>query len=164
MIQRQGDGSYRISFGLGVPEGFFRSSSVNLEDSTATRGLLLHFYADWADEFKDLVRHSTDFRAWPLYSMLPEDMSWESVPGVTLAGDAAHLAYPGGEGVNVAMTDSLALALKISEHGVNNIARAVQEYEADMFPRAIAVITESKAMEKAMYSDDPRAFVHLVCN
>ncbi|OIW30449.1 FAD/NAD(P)-binding domain-containing protein [Coniochaeta ligniaria NRRL 30616] len=164
MIQRQGDGSYRISFGLQAPEGFFRNGSVDLQDTEATRRvLLLQFYADWSDEYKDLVRYSTDFCAWPLYSLSPEDMGWESMQGVTLAGDAAHLAYPGGEGVNVAMTDSLKLASKIAEHGVNHIAQAVQEYEADMFSRAIDAITESKAMENVMYSENPQAFVDHIC-
>jgi 2-polyprenyl-6-methoxyphenol hydroxylase-like FAD-dependent oxidoreductase len=163
MIQRQGDGSYRISFGLQVPEVFFRSGSACLPDTEAARRrLLLHCYTDWSDEYKDLVRHSTDFRAWPLYSLSPEDMGWQSVQGETVAGDAAHLAHPGGEGVNLAMTDSLNLASKIADHGFDNIAKAIQEYEADMFPCAVLAITESKVMESAMCSEDPRAFIRLI--
>lgn len=165
MIQRQGDGSYRVSFGLQVPEAFFRRGSMDFQDSEAIRALLLsQFYADWSEEYKDLVRHSTDFCGWPLYSLMPEDMSWKSVPGATVAGDAAHLAYPGGEGVNIAMIDAFKLASKIVEHGIDDTFRAVQEYETDMFPRAIGAIAESKAMESVMYSDGPEAFVHLVCS
>jgi len=165
MIQRQGNGSYRIFFGIQVPENFFRNGTVNLQDLEATRGLFLtNFYADWSEEYKDIIRHATDLRAWPLYSLSTKDMGWKSVPGVTIAGDAAHLAYPGGEGVNLAMTDSLKLAYKIAEHGNEDLDQAVQEYEADMFPRGIATIMEGKAMINVMYNEDPQAFLQLMAS
>jgi 2-polyprenyl-6-methoxyphenol hydroxylase-like FAD-dependent oxidoreductase len=103
--------------------------------------LLSDFYADWSEVYKDLIRHATDLRAWPLYTLATEDLSWKSVPGFTIVGDAAHLTIP--EGVNLAMTDSLQSASKMAEHGTQNLNQAVQEYEADMFPRGVATITEA---------------------
>jgi len=166
MVQRQGDGLYRISFGLQAREqDFGRHGPVDVRDTEATRHLLLsQFFADWSEHHKDIIRRSTSFRAWTLHSLSPEDMSWQSVPGVTLAGDAAHLSYPGGEGVNLAMSDALKLASKLAEHGVDNIGQAVQTYEEDMFSRAIAAMKDSNAMEGVMYSDDPRAFIELICS
>jgi 2-polyprenyl-6-methoxyphenol hydroxylase-like FAD-dependent oxidoreductase len=163
MVQRQGNGSYRNSFGVQVPEHFFRNGTLDIQDAEATRHLLLSdFYADWSEEHKDLIRHATDLRAWPLYTLSPQDIGWTSVPGFTLAGDAAHLAYPGGEGVNIAMTDSMKLASKITEYGIQNLDQAVEAYEAEMFPRGIAMISEGKAMANAMYSEDPQAFLQLI--
>jgi 2-polyprenyl-6-methoxyphenol hydroxylase-like FAD-dependent oxidoreductase len=163
VTQRQGNGSYRNYFGLQVPENFFRDGTVDLQDVEATRRLLLsEFYADWSEDYKDLIRHATDLRAWPLYTMSTEDMGWKSVPGLTLVGDAAHLSITNGEGVNLAMTDSLKLASKIAEHGTGNLDQAVQEYEAEMFPRGIATITGGKVMANVMYSEDPQAFLQLM--
>ena len=163
VTQRQGNGSYRTYFGLQVPEKFFRNGAVDLQDVEAIRRLLLSdFYADWSEEYKDLIRHAADFRAWPLYTLSTEDMGWKSVPGFTLVGDAAHLSVPGGEGVNHAMTDSLKLASKIAEHGIENFDQAVQEYEADMFPRGITTITEGKAAANVMFSEDPQEFLQLM--
>lgn len=163
VTQRQGNGSYRSYFGLQVPEEFFRNGTVNLHDVEATRRLLLSdFYADWSEEHKNIIRHSTDFRAWPLYTLSTEDLGWKSVPGFTLIGDAAHLTIPNGEGVNLAMTDSLKLAAKIIEHGTENFDQAVQEYEAEMFPRGNATINDSKEMAKLMFSEDPQAFFKLM--
>ena len=162
VTQRQGNGSYRNYFGLQVPEDFLHSG-VDLENLEATRRLLLtHFYADWAEEYKDLIRHATDLRAWPLYTLSAEDLPWKSVPSLTLAGDAAHLSVPNGEGVNLAMTDSLRLAAKIAEHGTEHLDRAVQEYEADMFPRGIDTISAGNAMSGAMFAEDPRVSLQLM--
>ena len=163
VTQRQGNGSYRNYFGIQVPEDFFHGGSVDLQDVEATRHLLLsNFYADWSEEYKDLIRHAADFRAWPLYTLSTEDMGWKSVPGFTIVGDAAHLTIPNGEGVNLAMIDSLKLASKIAEHGTHNFDRAVQEYEADMFPRGVATIAEGKVMENVMYSEGPQASLQLM--
>lgn len=163
ITQRQGDGSYRSYFGLEVPDDFFHNGSVDLQDVEATRQLLLSdFYADWAEEYKDVIRHATDFRAWPLFTLSTDDMNWKSVSGFTIVGDAAHLAIPNGEGVNLAMTDAAKLASKIVKHGIHNLDQAVEEYEADMFPRGAATITEGKEMVKGMFSEGPQAFLNIM--
>ncbi|KAF2665083.1 FAD/NAD(P)-binding domain-containing protein [Microthyrium microscopicum] len=160
VTQRQGDGHYRNYFGILAPEDFFRNGTVNLGDTEATRSMLLSdFYADWSTEHKDLIKHATDFRAWTLYTLAPEDMNWKSVPGVALAGDAAHLAITNGEGVNLAMTDSLNLATKIVQYGIEHVDQAVQEYEAEMFPRGVATIKMGHQMIGSMYGGDPKAFL-----
>jgi 2-polyprenyl-6-methoxyphenol hydroxylase-like FAD-dependent oxidoreductase len=89
-------------------------------------------------------------------------MGWKSVPGFTLVRDAAHLSILGGEGVNHAMTDSLKLASKIAEHGIENFDQVVQEYEADIFPRGIATITEGKAAANVMFNEDSQEFLQLM--
>jgi hypothetical protein len=60
------------------------------------------------------------------------------------------------------MTDSLQSASKMAEHGTQNLNQAVQEYEADMFPRGVATITEGNVMTKVMYSEDPQAFLQIM--
>jgi 2-polyprenyl-6-methoxyphenol hydroxylase-like FAD-dependent oxidoreductase len=165
MIRRQGNCSYKNSFGLPVPENFFSNGTVDLQDVEATRCLLLSdFFAGWSEQYKDLIQHSMNLRTWPLYTLSIEDMGWKSIPGVTVAGDAAHLAYPGGEGINIAMTDSLKLGSKIAKYGTENLDKAVQEYEADMLPRGIGMIAEGNAMANVMYSEDPLAFLQLMCS
>ncbi|KAK7973750.1 Mpv17/PMP22 family protein [Apiospora arundinis] len=119
-MQNLGDGSYRIYSAARVPEDFSTDGKHDFSDTEAMRALCLSdefFGADWVDEFRSFIRHSTDFRPWPLYHVPAESVAYASVPGVTLVGDSAHLGPPSGEGANYAMTDALYLADKIAEHG-----------------------------------------------
>lgn len=162
ITQRQGDGSYRIYLGITVPEDFVRGGTVDLADTESTRQLFLssEFFEDWADELKDIIRHSEDFRPWSLYYMPPEAMSWKPVAGLTLVGDAAHVATPNGEGVNCAMADALSLATKIATYGTDEIDRAVIEYEEDMFKRAVEHINDGLQIGAMMrHKDGPAAII-----
>lgn len=120
--------------------------------------------ADWSEEFKNLIRHGTDLRPWSLYSLSVENLGWKSVPGFAAIGDAAHLTIPNGEGVNLAMIDSLRLATKIVEHGSESLDQTVREYEADMFPRGIATIAKGKVMANVMFSADAQASLQLMAS
>ncbi|KAK4174322.1 putative hydroxylase [Triangularia setosa] len=159
ITQRQGDGSYRIYFGLQTTENFFRT--LDLHNVEVTRDMLLSpkYYGDWAERYKDLIRHATDFWAWSLHTLSKEDMNWKPVPGATLCGDAAHVTIPNGEGVNLAMTDALELVTSIEQHGMEHLDEAVQKYETEMFPRAVESIAQGSGIVEAMFVKGPEVFL-----
>ncbi|KAK1758838.1 FAD/NAD(P)-binding domain-containing protein [Echria macrotheca] len=164
ITQRQGNGEYRTYLGLQIEESFFKNAIAE-DQPDKLRATMLDFYADWADFYKDLIRNATNFRAWPLYTLMPEEVGWEAVGDVTLAGDAAHLAITNGEGVNMAMADALALAEKIKEYYAGgDLARAVKEYEADMFPRGSATVKDGWDMSGPMFSDGPGTFLEFMAS
>ncbi|KAI8627848.1 hypothetical protein F5Y19DRAFT_157018 [Xylariaceae sp. FL1651] len=166
LIQRQGDGHYRMYFAVPVHEDFARSGIVDLSNVEATRAMFLspEYYSDWAEDFKNIIQHSVDFYSWPLYNTLPETVKWKHVPGVTLAGDAAHTSTPfAGEGVNCAMTDAWALASKIAAYGTEGLDRAVREYEEEMFTRGVDLITRSaRNGELIFHKEGPEAMLRAV--
>lgn len=150
VIQRQGDDSYRIYFGITAPEHFVNTTPDLSNPETTRDQLLRDFFSDWAEELKDYIRQSNNFRSWPLYQLPAESLNWAPVPGITLAGDAAHLSVPNGEGVNLAMKDALELVSKLEQYGVEGVDIAVKEYEKDMFIRGKDHIKDGESMERLM--------------
>jgi len=139
LAQRNGDGSIRSYAMMRVPEDWASSSCIDLSNPAETKSKILEQnFSDWDESLRELVLLADDdsiiFRR--LY-MLPVGVRWESRPGVTLVGDAAHLMTPfAGVGVNIAMQDAqeLAEAIERGEKG-GDLSAAVKEYEAEMFKR-----------------------------
>lgn len=94
LAQLLGDGSYYTGVGLSnLPEDW--DASKELADPTAFREQVsCDEFRDFAEEQRNLIKHSEgDIYPWPLYDMPVESLSWPSVPGVTVIGDAAHVRY-----------------------------------------------------------------------
>ena len=92
VVVKLGDGSYYLGLGLHLPENWTSEQAALIEDSSALREKLLTDFADWSLSYKELIRHSDrDFYVWPLHAMPTESLSWKTVPGFTLIGDAAHV-------------------------------------------------------------------------
>jgi 2-polyprenyl-6-methoxyphenol hydroxylase-like FAD-dependent oxidoreductase len=63
--------------------------------------------------------------------------------GVTLLGDAGHLAPPAGDGANLAMFDGAELGAAIAAYP-DEIEAALAAYEATMFPRSQSAAADAK--------------------
>lgn len=190
VAQKQGDASYRLYWGFAMLEHILRRGSEHdLADPNkveVVREMLLEagHYGAWADGYRQLIANATDFRGWPLYSLPAEGLDvtnntlangkrsqgWTAVSGVTLAGDAAHLTPPNGEGVNLAMKDALDLADKINSWGSLSVEKrtqdaldaAVHEYEAGMLASGVKSVEEGVTMTDIMFAETHEPFVELL--
>lgn len=145
MAQRNGNDSIRVYACVRQPETWKDDCRIDWSNHDAARETLVRdYFNDCSDDLKRVVLESRDELIVRQLYMLPVGIAWESCPGVTLMGDAAHLMTPfAGVGVNVAMADALVLAraLIAKKDGFfatafsdsHNIAAAVKEYEKFMF-------------------------------
>jgi 2-polyprenyl-6-methoxyphenol hydroxylase-like FAD-dependent oxidoreductase len=99
----------------------------------------------------------------PLH-LLPSDITWEHTIGVIVIGDAAHLMYPAGEGVNVAMWDAMQLAhaiikayktVKIHAESFQSVLDPlVKEFEVKMLANSKEKAEKSLAIGRLMFQED----------
>jgi len=89
---RLGDRSYYSFAGISLPESWKSDNADLLKDPTKLkRELVAKHFADWPKATTDLMTNSDgDIYTWPLYGVPAGKVGWETVPGVTLIGDAAH--------------------------------------------------------------------------
>ncbi|MET9294996.1 NAD(P)/FAD-dependent oxidoreductase [Streptomyces sp. NPDC003077] len=119
--------------GLAEPRDWF--AAIDFTDAAAASARIAREFDGWAPELTALITDTDTVPILrPLYA-LPTGHRWDRVPGVTLLGDAAHLAAPNGEGANLAMLDGAELGQALAAHP-HDIEAALTAYEQAMFPRS----------------------------
>ncbi|KAK4207426.1 hypothetical protein QBC37DRAFT_455688 [Rhypophila decipiens] len=173
---RQGDGHYRVDVGIPGPADFATSwpkeHAVSFENGpgeyeTKIKSWLmdpaLDLFDPYSPEMREIITQSDGpFRPWIMYYFPTDRLNWSTQPGVTLIGDAAHVTTPFvGDGVNCAMRDACILAGKIKTLGVTT--EAVAEYEKEMFPFAIDLITRSLQSQRMFFEkESPKTFLEVM--
>ncbi|MBP0458550.1 FAD-dependent oxidoreductase [Streptomyces montanisoli] len=123
---------------LARPEAWF--AAIDFADPAAAAARIAHEFDGWAPELTALI---TDADTGPVlrpHHALPAGLRWSRVPGVTLIGDAAHLAAPNGEGANLAMLDGAELGKSLASHP-GDAEAALAEHEQSMHARSAEPVT-----------------------
>ncbi|MFD8866682.1 FAD-dependent oxidoreductase [Streptomyces sp. NPDC059590] len=139
---------------LSKPQDWF--AAIDFTDAAAAAARIAQEFDGWAPELTVLITDGDTAPALRPHYALPIEHRWDRVPGVTLLGDAAHLAAPNGEGANLAMLDGAELGKALAAHP-DDIEAALTEYEQDMFPRSTEVATFEGAEVHRIDSDDNTA-------
>jgi 2-polyprenyl-6-methoxyphenol hydroxylase-like FAD-dependent oxidoreductase len=135
IAQRNGHDHIRGYAGLRLPESIAKEWITETPDRI--RANLLQVFAGWAPTLTGLIENGDFIAVRPLYA-LPIGFTWQSKPGITLLGDAAHLMSPfSGEGVNLALADAVDLADALSARALSGEGwQAVFACEAAIMKRA----------------------------
>jgi len=110
-------------------------ADIDFTDVAATLARVAAEFGGWAPELTALITDGETAPTPRTIHALPTGHRWDRVPGVTLLGDAAHLAPPAGEGANLAMFDGAELGKAIAAHP-DDIEAALTAYEQALFPRS----------------------------
>ncbi|MEV4013076.1 NAD(P)/FAD-dependent oxidoreductase [Nonomuraea angiospora] len=150
LAHRESGGTLHVYGQLLKPEGWL--AGIDFADPAAAAARVVEEFGGWAPELTALIADGdTPLVPRPIHT-LPGEHRWDRVPGVTLLGDAAHLAPPNGEGANMAMHDGAELGRAIAAHP-GDLETALAEYEKAMFQRAAAAAAEGTDF-RLMFADD----------
>jgi 2-polyprenyl-6-methoxyphenol hydroxylase-like FAD-dependent oxidoreductase len=148
---RESGGTLHTYVALSKPQEWF--ADIDFTDPAAATARIAQEFDGWAPELTALITDSDTAPVLRPLSTLPIGHRWERVPGVTLLGDAAHLAPPNGEGANLAMQDGAELGKAIGARP-DDVEAALAGYEEAMFLRGADAATDGTLLYELLFGDD----------
>lgn len=152
IVSSKGDGSLQFYPGFKTDEYWYRDGGINFSDRGQVLNWFKREFRGWDPIWLELFENAQlPLMPRPQYCM-PIDQHWESLPNLTMLGDAAHLMPPyAGEGVNMAMLDALELSERLTGD-FGNLGDAIKSYETNMLTRAAEVIEVTLEQTAALHS------------
>ncbi|MFD3484812.1 FAD-dependent oxidoreductase [Streptomyces sp. NPDC058665] len=158
VAQREGDGTLHAYAQFVKPLDWL--ADTDPADAAAVTARVVSELDGWAPQLIALLTDSDTAPVLRRLHTLPVGHRWDRTPGVTLLGDAAHLAPPNGEGANLAMLDGAELGQAIAAHP-DDVEKALADYEQAMFPRAAEAAGED--VYDIMLGDDaPHSWIAMM--
>jgi 2-polyprenyl-6-methoxyphenol hydroxylase-like FAD-dependent oxidoreductase len=148
---RERGGTLHTYVALSRPQDWF--AGIDFTDSAAAVARVAREFDGWAPELTALITDSDTPPVLRPLNTLPIGHRWERMPGVTLLGDAAHLAPPNGEGANLAMQDGAELGKALASHP-GDVEAALAGFEQAMFPRAAEAANDGAELYELMFGED----------
>lgn len=155
LMGQKGNGEIGFYASFKTGENWAANSGLNFSDRKQLLAWFKENYAEWSSVWHELFENAQiPFVPRPIYCM-PFDQSWESLPNLTMIGDAAHVMPPfAGEGVNMAMLDALELSECLTSGEYTTIQEAISFYEINMRKRAAFMAKESLENGERMHSEN----------
>jgi 2-polyprenyl-6-methoxyphenol hydroxylase-like FAD-dependent oxidoreductase len=129
-----------------------RFAGIDFCNAAAATARIAAEFDGWAPALTALITDGETALVPRILHTLPIGHRWDRVPGVTLLGDAAHLAPPAGEGANLAMFDGAELGKAIAAHPLD-IEAALTAYETALFPRSQSAAADAHEILKLCLDD-----------
>lgn len=155
ILSAKGDGSLSFYTGCKVPEIWLAESSIDFTNKAQVFNWFKEAFASWDTQWQELLASDEiSFVPRPMYHY-PLDQHWDSLPNLTMLGDAAHRMPPyAGEGVNMAMQDALELAECLTDTQYKTVQDAIAAFEKQMCTRASAVTQITLESTEMLHSND----------
>jgi 2-polyprenyl-6-methoxyphenol hydroxylase-like FAD-dependent oxidoreductase len=155
IVSSKGDGSLAYYCGFKSDELWYRNSGIDFTDKAQVITWFKEAFKGWAPVWLEIFENaSTNFIPRPQYCM-PLDQHWDTLPNLTMLGDAAHLMPPyAGEGVNMAMLDALELSICLTSATFPDLKTAIAHYEKEMLARASETARMTLEQTDALHSKE----------
>jgi 2-polyprenyl-6-methoxyphenol hydroxylase-like FAD-dependent oxidoreductase len=154
-IGQKGNGDIGFGASFKTDEKWATNSGLDYTDKKQVLNWFTTAYSGWSSVWNELFETAaTPFIPRPIYCM-PLDQTWETLPNLTMLGDAAHVMPPfAGEGANVAMWDALELSEYLTNGKYRSLKEAIALFETAMRKRAAMAAAESLENGERMHSED----------
>jgi 2-polyprenyl-6-methoxyphenol hydroxylase-like FAD-dependent oxidoreductase len=154
VVSSKGSGDLTFYPSFRADENWVQNNGLNYSDKVQVLAWFKNEFAEWSHIWHELFENAvTPFIPRPVICM-PLDQNWETLPNLTMLGDAAHVMPPfAGEGVNMAMLDALELSECLISSKFSTLQDAISGFEVRMRKRAAEAAQESLDNGEWMHSD-----------
>lgn len=161
ILSAKGDGSLSFYTGTKESENWARDSGIDFTNRQQVFNWFKERFNDWALIWDELFSSDDSYLIpRPMYHF-PLDQHWETLPNLTMIGDAAHRMPPyAGEGVNMAMQDALELYEHLTNPAFSDVRQAIAQYEKQMLLRASTITELTLQQTEALHA--PNGLNYLV--
>jgi len=151
---QKGDGGLGFYASFKANENWVTANGLDYADKAQLLNWFKKEYYEWSSIWYELFENAaTPVIPRSIYCM-PLDQTWETLPNVTMLGDAAHVMPPfAGEGANTAMFDALELSECLTSGEYSTLQEAIASYEAAMRKRAALAAKQSLENGERMHSE-----------
>lgn len=155
LMGQKGGGALGFYVSFKTDENWSFNSGLDYADKEQILEWFKNAYPEWSTVWHELLENvSVPFIPRPI-NCIPLDQTWETLPNVTIIGDAAHVMPPfAGEGANMAMLDALELSENLTSNQYTTLQEAIANYESNMRERAAEAAKESLENGEKMHSKD----------
>jgi 2-polyprenyl-6-methoxyphenol hydroxylase-like FAD-dependent oxidoreductase len=155
LLGQKGGGDLGFYASFKADENWTKTNGLDYADKAQMLEWFKTEYPEWSTVWYELFENvSAPFIPRPIYC-IPLDQTWESLPNLTMIGDAAHVMPPfAGEGANMAMLDALELSEYLTSEQYKTVQEAISNYEIIMRKRASEAAKESLENGEKMHSKE----------
>ena len=155
LMGQKGDGALGFYASFKADENWSIYSGLDYADKEQVLEWFKKAYPEWSTVWHELFENVSVPFIPRAINCIHLDQTWETLPNVTIIGDAAHVMPPfAGEGANMAMLDALELSENLVSDQFATIQEALANYESNMLKRASKAAQESLENGEKMHSKD----------
>jgi 2-polyprenyl-6-methoxyphenol hydroxylase-like FAD-dependent oxidoreductase len=159
VLSAKGEGSLSFYTISSETEQWVKTSAGMLNDKEAVCSWFKQRFSDWSSVWHEVFHTDESYFVCRPQYYFPTDQQWQTLPNLTMLGDAAHQTPPSGDGVNQAMLDALELYEALRINNFSSMAEAIGSYEKAMLCRTAVATQEALEVTEAMLAEDNLQFM-----
>ncbi|MEI7488736.1 MAG: NAD(P)/FAD-dependent oxidoreductase [Chryseobacterium sp.] len=155
LLSTKGDGTLTFYTGCKVNENWVKDSGIDFNNKKEVSDWFKTVFGLWNEIWQELFESDEiSIIPRPQYHY-PINQKWETLPNITVLGDAAHRMPPyAGEGVNMALQDAYELAECLTNDEFKDVQSAISSYEEKMQERASEITRLTLENTVLMHSEN----------
>lgn len=159
VLSAKGEGSLSFYTITQETENWVKTSGIDFNNKEQVFNWFQERFSDWSQDWHEIFASDESyFIARPQY-YFPMDQCWQTVPNLTIIGDAAHQTPPSGDGVNLAMLDALELYEAFCLENHSTVNEAIASFENRMLSRTSLATQEALELIESMLSENSLEFI-----